>query len=53
MLASEVENGRWILKVSKLDERTDELTLKNLIITNLKERNEYIENKVKSNVEIE
>ena len=53
VLASEAENTKLVLKITKLESKIEELNLVALTVENLKQRNEYLENKVKCNEEIE
>ena len=53
MLALEEENAKLVLKNQILDARNSELELVAITIEDLKQKNEYLENKVKCNSEIE
>ena len=53
MLALEEENAKLVLKNQFLDARNSELELVAITIEDLKQKNEYLENKVKCNSEIE
>ena len=53
MLALEEENAKLVLKNQVLDARNSELELVAITIEDLKQKNEYLENKVKCNSEIE
>ena len=53
MLALEEENAKLVLKNQSLDARNSELELVAITIEDLKQKNEYFENKVKCNSDIE
>ena len=53
MLALEEENAKLVLKNQILDVRNSELELVAIVVEDLKQKNEYLENKVKCNSEIE
>lgn len=53
MLASEEEIARLVLKNKKLESRNEELELVAVTIENLKQSNEYLENRVKCDDEME
>ena len=53
MLALEEENAKLVLKNQILDARNSELELVGITVEDLKQKNEYLENKVKCNSEIE
>ncbi|KAK1363912.1 CCHC-type domain-containing protein [Heracleum sosnowskyi] len=53
MLASEIENAKLVLKIKNLESKNEELMLVAVTLEDLKQRNEYLENKVKCNGEIE
>ena len=53
MLALEEENTKLVLKNQILDARNSELELVAIAVEDLKQKNEYLENKVKCNSEIE
>lgn len=53
LLASETENAKLVQNVKTLEAKNEELGLVSVSIEDLKQKNEYLENKVKVNVEIE
>ena len=53
MLAAEKENARLVLKIKKLESKNEELELVVVAIENLRQLNEYLENKVKVDKEVE
>ena len=53
MLALEEENAKLVLKNQMLDAKNQELELVVVVVEDLKQMNEYLENKVKCNSEIE
>ena len=53
MLAAEEENARLVLKIKKLESKNEELELVVVAIENLRQLNEYLENKVKVDKEVE
>ena len=53
MLAAEEENARLVLKIKKLESKTEELELLVGAIQNLRQLNEYLENKVKVDKAVE
>ncbi|KAK1358538.1 CCHC-type domain-containing protein [Heracleum sosnowskyi] len=53
MLASEMENAKLVLKIKKLESKNEELELVAVTLEDLKQKNAYLENKVKCNDEIE
>ena len=53
MLAAERENARLVLKIKKLESKNEELELVVVAIENLRQLNEYLENKVKVDKEVE
>ncbi|KAK1384526.1 hypothetical protein POM88_022261 [Heracleum sosnowskyi] len=53
MLASEMENAKLVLKIKNLESKNEELELVAVILEDLKQKNAYLENKVKCNDEIE
>ena len=53
MLAAEEENSRLVLKIKKIESKNEELELVVVAIENLRQLNEYLENKVKVDKEVE
>ncbi|KAK1365621.1 hypothetical protein POM88_041182 [Heracleum sosnowskyi] len=53
MLASEMENAKLVLKIKNLESKNEELELVAVTLEDLKQKNVYLENKVKCNDEIE
>ena len=53
MLALEEENAKLVLKNQMLNAKNQELELVVVVVEDLKQKNEYLENKVKCNSEIE
>ena len=53
MLALEEENAKLVLKNQMLDAKNQELEIVVVVVEDLKQKNEYLENKVKCNSEIE
>ena len=53
MLATETENARLVQKVKDLESRNEELELVVVTVEDLKQKIEYLENKVKCDAEIE
>ena len=53
MLASKEENARLVIKIKKLESKNEELVIVVVAMKNLRQLNEYLENKVKVDKEIE
>ena len=53
MLAAEEEYVRLVLKIKKLEYKNEELELVVVAIENLRQLNQYLENKVKVDKEVE